>query len=1384
MTRPVARPAPISGESAMSSLVFRHKRLLIGLAIAAVLLLAAALLVPPLVNLDKYAQLLADGLSAGIGSPVTIKSGRFAILPDISFVVRDIELPEVAGPLEKLTVPKARIDLDVLPLLFGKIRVEEVHVYGPQILAVRPWHSNASAKSPSAAIESSNPFSFLKSTDMLPESLDVTISGGRMIYLDRSIASPATIKITLNDIEVALSGMNCDVPFNVSARCQVQGKRTDSGTVRAQLRIDPSGPHQNAQLLPFDLSGDVSARAVPCSFFQTYLPANVRAAGISGSSSLNLTFDAQRNGDTSLTGNLLVRRLALDHSLSSKGAAHELNLSFLAKASRAALVAQQFSVAVDDSEFAGSVKIVGPGSSDATIECTFSGPTLPIATVLDLLPAGLLPPNAARTMRAMAISGELRDLNARLAGKVADMADSSSLVPKLLTANCGIRGLNVAPAYENLAVSGFSGNVVTRDGTIGVSLSGGKARWQSLDLTIDALKAEAMLSPRLAEINASASLNGQSAVRASAKIVEPFSDSASLSADASVHANEQLVRRLLDAAGLDSLSIRGPAAVIEANAKGSYEKLRLSLKTDFSEHDITYNDWFRKKPRQRCLVKASATTKGLEELSVDEAQVAIRDVVVQGSGKIAHIGSPGWELSIYLSETDVSKLASFCPSLPKSGLAGKLAGWFRAFPESVQAEEPGSPSQRPSSHLCEAGVALTTDGRTINNLLAAQMMPPTLSKAAKELHFASGKAKIEATANFPLAKVQDAELGVSVAIKDMDVLHPGLPLSLSRLSGKIALAKGELHIERLTGALGQSHFQLAGQTEGPLFAAFTPAQWRKTAVRVHISAKPLLSDLRALFGPTFLEELACTQAPEVQLDAQGVLDDLALDVHVSPRGQVSWGSIRLDPERAKLAIALAAKLEKLARLSKLRGSVRVGSSELKITGGAADFAQPRLKFNVSGDPVRMADVSRLLHALDPKAAASALILSARGELGPEIPNGAAIYSQLRADAVKFALVGADLQFTDISGSLKLSPGLLAVDNLTVKVGQSQASLSARANFAENVLQVRIKSPKLNTEDFLRALSSPGPKTAEKAPARPVRAPVTRADLEQLKNLPFIGRGTVDASLNIGDFSLGEHDFGRIDLTVPVRNGVMKIEDLRTNFCHGTLTANLVSQFLSECGLSFETDFKMKKVKLEELLKLLGIDEVLATGRARVSGHFQGCGGNADELLKFTKGSFKLKSRDGVIKKFGILSKIFSLLDVLRVLKMDFRDFVTVGTPYELLKCSATLGNGVLSTRDFVVDASSMKMTAVCDVDLISETIEATIGVFLMPTTGDIAHKIPFLGPIITQHNKTLIPAYFRVHGNLSNPSVQPLPIRSINTDLAKALRDLISSSVEKRQNGN
>jgi len=204
---------------------------------------------------------------------------------------------------------------------------------------------------------------------------------------------------------------------------------------------------------------------------------------------------------------------------------------------------------------------------------------------------------------------------------------------------------------------------------------------------------------------------------------------------------------------------------------------------------------------------------------------------------------------------------------------------------------------------------------------------------------------------------------------------------------------------------------------------------------------------------------------------------------------------------------------------------------------------------------------------------------------------------------------------------------------------------------------------------------------------------------------------------------------------------------------------------------------MKDVRLEEVLALLGTKKVLATGRASVSGGFQVCGSDTDELLNFAEGQLTLKSRDGIIKKLGILSKIFSLLDILRIFRMDFRDFATTGTSYELLKCTAKLKDGVLSTRDFVLVGSSMKMTAICDIDLLNQSIESTIGVFLLPAMGSITHKIPFVGPLITQGNKTLLPTYFRVQGDLSNPKVQSLNLDRIKGSTIEALRKLLGSGV-------
>ncbi len=1471
---------------------------------AAILLLVAVLTVPSLINLDSYAHLLADALTEALGSRVAIKSGRLAILPDVSFVVSSVEIPDGVGPIEKLSVPRARIDLDVVSLLFGKLLVEEVHIRNPQVWLVRDRKSeDLSAPRPPVASGGESPLSFLRASDMLPERLDVSISGGHITLLDRVVASPATVETWFCDTDIEVRGMSSDAPFDVSASCNLPCGG-DAGEIEAEFEIDPSVLSSRDGLLPFRLKGNVSAEQIPLPLFTAYLPSKVRDAGFSGHCGIEVSIETQDSRRIAFDGQAEIKQLSLRNSLAGQnaGGAHDLSMTFQILADRTDFIAQPIHMTIDTNKLSGKLVIVRFGAPDPGVAFEVGCYEMPLATALDLFPAPLMPEDAREKINSMSISGELRRLMVEFMGKASDLSDDSSLAPKSLAAHFSIRNATVSPFYETLDLRKLSGSVSLQDGIVSARIREGliaspnadqpvcsiesiSTHWGFLgDLTekaygqpwmspgedrdpsrkdepmvvarlkatssfsgipvicasvpslsaaapffrnVDKLEGEligsgnltaflaeaydaqfdvrltfwrgrlryipsdlelripyivAHIEPRSAKIRIKQPARGKPPIDATITIENPFSASEQMSVEGVIRAKPESLQALLDLSDPGyPMACTGPTIEIKMSAKGKLDELKLAINAGLTENEISYGEWFRKLPGQTCNLSVSATTTGLEEVSIDEAQLKIGGVTVRGSGKFVKTDAPRWELSAYLNETNVSELARFCPMVAHIDTKAKLSGWLRLLPIAKTVGQKTAGGSALTSSSCEAGLVATLDADAINKVLGAEVMPESIRRAAEQMDFASGQVSVEATTSFPLENVQDARFKVAAELQDLDVKHQDVPLELSGLSGNVEVTEEALHIRSMSGVLGKSGFELEGSVNEPLLAALEKDRWKTTDVNVHLSVRPSLSDLRTFFGASFFEELSYSQAPEIELKAKGAPDDLTIDARVSPQGdRLSWGDICLDPDRADLNFSLTGRLQELSRLSALRGEVMVGASRLKFTGEAADLTEPEFSLRIAKSPVRMADISALLPMLDPSLARGELVLSMDGKSGPQAPTGRRFEAQLQARDVSFGLSGSERHFENLNFACKASPNVINVDGFGVRVGQSTVSLDARADFDADVLRLNLRSPQLNTADFVTGFSPKEPSALRSATETSVTAAASATDLTWLEELPFFARGTVDASVSVDRFKAGEHDFGRIELTLPVRDGVLRIDGFQTDFCQGNLNLNLVSRILMECGLSVETDFKMKDVRLEEVLALLGTKKVLATGRASVSGGFQVCGSDTDELLNFAEGQLTLKSRDGVIKKLGILSKIFSLLDILRIFKMDFRDFATTGTSYELLKCTATLGDGVLSTRDFVLVGSSMKMTAICDIDLLNQSIESTIGVFLLPTMGSITHKIPFVGPMITQGNKTLLPTYFRVYGNLSDPKVESLNLDRIKDSTIEALRKLLGGGDSAR----
>jgi len=142
----------------------------------------------------------------------------------------------------------------------------------------------------------------------------------------------------------------------------------------------------------------------------------------------------------------------------------------------------------------------------------------------------------------------------------------------------------------------------------------------------------------------------------------------------------------------------------------------------------------------------------------------------------------------------------------------------------------------------------------------------------------------------------------------------------------------------------------------------------------------------------------------------------------------------------------------------------------------------------------------------------------------------------------------------------------------------------------------------------------------------------------------------------------------------------------------------------------------------------------------------------------------LKIEKGVLKKFPVLAKIFSLLNISQLLRLKLPDLATEGMAFRTISADITMKNGLAATNNLYLDSDAMNIVGTGKINLAERTIDATIGLQPLQTVDKIISRIPVAGWILTDDDRRFITVYFDARGSLDNPSVRAIPIKGLSEE--------------------
>jgi len=353
--------------------------------------------------------------------------------------------------------------------------------------------------------------------------------------------------------------------------------------------------------------------------------------------------------------------------------------------------------------------------------------------------------------------------------------------------------------------------------------------------------------------------------------------------------------------------------------------------------------------------------------------------------------------------------------------------------------------------------------------------------------------------------------------------------------------------------------------------------------------------------------------------------------------------------------------------------------------------------------------------------------------------------ELKSDLLRTADIGlksrdGEVNLRGLEGKIAVADEKIEVENLSFGLGESKFDLAGNISGWKNpAIRMTLQSPYINYDDFARLLA---------------------LDYEKQKDEPSSDwRLKADVRVDAGKFNGA--DFKNLNAAVKAQQNIVDIERLEAGIFDGKLNAKGSINTQQDGQNHYAVNMAIDKLSLEKLQRYLDMGERMVTGRLSLKSDFTAAGKNAADFKKTLAGTVNFKAEKGVMKKFSVLSKIFSLLNVYQLFKLQLPDMATDGMPYNTIKANLSLKDGVLYSEDFFVDSDAMKISVVGKIDYLKNKVDYIAGIHPLQTIDRLAAKIPIAGWLITDEKGNLITVDFKVDGKWDDPNVSMIPASSI-----------------------
>jgi hypothetical protein len=270
---------------------------------------------------------------------------------------------------------------------------------------------------------------------------------------------------------------------------------------------------------------------------------------------------------------------------------------------------------------------------------------------------------------------------------------------------------------------------------------------------------------------------------------------------------------------------------------------------------------------------------------------------------------------------------------------------------------------------------------------------------------------------------------------------------------------------------------------------------------------------------------------------------------------------------------------------------------------------------------------------------------------------------------------------------------------------------------------------------------------------------------------LMAKATGDFALQAGDITLSNMSGTQLRITGIFRDRKLTVNQLTANILGGYADVRGNAD-LSNSIPAMSVQGKIVSMTGGHFLRAFGAKTSVIDGEGAVTGNFLFKGEKKTDFMESLQGNISIYSRNGTIRKWNLLSKIFGLLNLYDLFRGKVL-FTEEGLTYTKMGGAFTAKNGIFTTNNFLLDSPSMLITGDGSINARNSEVNGNITVSPLVALDKTIKKIPIIRSILREKDKGFFYVSYNVKGNIEDPDISTNYVSTVGGRTVETLRNIL-----------